>query len=280
MVNKKIFISGIAGSIGSELCRQLAKNNEVFGLDQNETDIFDLYEEMKIAGTPVKTRVGDIKDKETIEDIFENFKPEVIIHAAARKHVSPMELDPIEAVATNIIGTNNLVRQSKKSGVERFINISTDKVVNGESIMGLTKKIAERIVHNAGYVSVRFGNVLGSRGSVIPIWQKQLDNNQPITVTDPEMTRYFMTIPEACKLVIEAVEIGEPGDKIILDMGEKHNVLEVAKEILGKLNKPGYPINIIGSRPGESLTESLMTHEEELRAEKKGNFYVIKTPGF
>lgn len=275
MVNN-ILITGAAGSIGSELCRQLAGNNRVYGVDINETDIFDLYEELKLADTAIKTRIGDIRNKETVEDIFYNFLPDIVIHAAAYKHVSPMELDPMEAVNTNIIGTNNLVRQSKKSGVKKFINISTDKVVNGESIMGLTKKIAERIVHNAGYVSVRFGNVLGSRGSVIPIWQKQLDRNQPITVTDPNMTRYFMTIPEACKLVIEAIDIGEPGDKIILDMGEKHNVLDVAKEILGKMNKPDYPINIIGARAGESLTEQLMTPEEESRAVKQGNFYVIR----
>lgn len=271
----KIIILGAAGSIGSELCRQLSKEHEVYGLDFNETDIFDLYEELKLNGTPIKTRIGDIRNRETVEDVFTNFEPEIVIHSAAYKHVSPMESDPIEAVNTNIIGTYNLIRTAKKHRVAKFINISTDKVVNSESIMGLTKKIAEQIVKNAGYVSVRFGNVLGSRGSVIPIWQKQLDQGKPLTITDSRMTRYFMTIPEACALVIKAIEVAKPGQKVILDMGEKRNVLEIAKEILGKLDKPDYPINIIGMKPGESLTENLMTQEEQERAIKKESFYII-----
>lgn len=274
--NKRILITGAAGSIGSELVRQLAPNNELYGVDINETDIFDLYEELKLADAPIRTRVGDIRNRETVEDIFENFQPEIVIHAAAYKHVTPMEHDPMEAVNTNIIGTNNLVRESKKRGVEKFINISTDKVVNGECIMGLTKKISERIVHNAGYVSVRFGNVLGSRGSLIPIFQKQLDQGKPLTITDERMERYFMTIPDACALVIKAIEIGNPGDKIVLDMGEKRNVLQVAKEILGKMNKPDYPIKMIGARPGEALSEQLMTPEEEQKATKQNGFYIIR----
>lgn len=275
MQDKFVLITGAAGSIGSELVRQLAAENQVYALDTNETDLFDLYEEMKLRGTPIKTRVGDIRNKDTIEDIFNaEMIPEVVIHAAAYKHVSPMELDPIEAVNTNIIGTYNLVRMAKRKGTRQFIFISTDKVVQAESIMGLTKKIAEQIVKNAGYVSVRFGNVLGSRGSVIPIWQKQIDNNLPLTVTDSRMTRYFMTIPEACKLVIEAVNIGEPGQKIILDMGDQVNVLELAKEVLKKSGKE-LDIKIIGSRPGESLTEELMTADEKAKAVKKGSFYVL-----
>ena len=272
--DKYILITGAAGSIGSELSRQLAKENHVYAVDINETDLFDLYEELKIAGTPIKTRVGDIRNKETVEDIFNgDMIPEIVIHAAAYKHVSPMELDPIEAVNTNIIGTNNLVRMSKKRG-SQLLFISTDKVVNSESIMGLTKKIAERIVQNAGYISVRFGNVLGSRGSVIPIWQKQIDNNQPLTVTDPKMQRYFMTIEEACRLVIEACEVGEPGQKIILDMGEQHNILELAKEILKKSGKD-LEIKIIGAKPGETLQERLMNEDEEKRAIKKENYWII-----
>lgn len=275
MESKRILITGAAGSIGSELTRQLAKTNQVLGLDFNETDLFDLYEELKLADMPIKTRTGDIRNQGTVDDVFHNFQPQVVLHAAAYKHVSPMELDPIEAVENNIIGTFNLVQASKKYGVEKFINISTDKVV-GETIMGLTKKIAEQIVHNAGYISVRFGNVLGSRGSVIPIWQKQLDLGLPLTITDPNMTRFFMTIPEACRLVIKAAEEGVAGDKIILDMGPPRNILEVAKEILNKLNKPEYPIKMIGARPGEALSERLMTNEEENRAEKKEGYYIIK----
>lgn len=270
MVNKRILITGCAGSIGSELARQLCRNNQVYGIDIGETELFELYEELK---PNIKTRIGDIRNRETIEEIFANFLPDIIIHTAAYKHVSPLELDPIEAVQTNIIGTNNIIRMAKKTG-SKFINISTDKVVNGESIMGLTKKIAERIVQNAGYVSVRFGNVLGSRGSVIPIWQKQIDENKPLTVTDPKMQRYFMTISEACKLVIEACEIGQPGDKIILDMGKQHNILELAKEILKKSGK-NLEIKIIGTKSGETFQERLMSNEEEKRAIKVGQFWRI-----
>lgn len=272
--NLKIFISGGAGSIASELIRQLAPNNEIYTCDINETELFNLYEEMKLKGLAIKTRVGDICNRGTLEDIFYNFQPNLIIHSAARKHVSPMELDPIEAVQTNIIGTNNLIRAAKKYKIEKFINISTDKV-NGESIMGLTKKIAERIVQNAGYVSVRFGNVLGSRGSLLPIWQKQIDQNQPVTVTDGRMQRYFMSLEEACSLVIEACEIGEGGDKIILDMGKQHNILELAKEILKKSGKD-LEIKIIGAKSGEMLQERLMNEDEEKRAVKKDRFWIIK----
>lgn len=272
MENREILITGAAGSIGSELCRQLAPNNRVYAVDFNETELFNLYEELKFT-SPIRTRIGDIRNKETVEDIFNRGAiPEIVIHAAAYKHVSPMELDPIEAVQTNIIGTNNLVRMAKKRGTQ-FINISTDKVVNGESIMGLTKKIAERIVQNAGFVSVRFGNVLGSRGSVIPIWQRQIDHNEPLTVTDSRMTRYFMTIEEACALVIEACEIGQSGEKVILDMGEQHNILDLAKEILKKSGKD-LEIKIIGAKAGETLQEKLMTDEEQKRAEKRGRFWV------
>src|SRR5258708_25444620 len=174
-----------------------------------------------------------------------DFISETLTQVAVTQLVSTLSLDTFEAVQTNIIGTNNLIREAKKRGIKKFINISTDKV-NGESIMGLTKKITERIVQNAGYISVRFGNVLGSRGSVLPIWQQQIDNNQPLTVTDGRMTRYFMTIPDACKLVIDACEVGKSGQKIILDMGQQHNILELAKEILKKSGKD-LEIKIIGA---------------------------------
>ena len=258
----KILVTGGAGSIGSELVRQLVKDNDVFVLDINETAMFDLVEELGIKG-----RVGDVRDPIVLEGQYD-----VICHAAALKHVTPNEQEPIEAVKTNIIGTHNVIQFAKRTGA-KLINISTDKVVLGESIMGLTKKIAEKMVRNAGYTSVRFGNVLGSRGAVIPIWQKQLDENRPITVTDGRMMRYMMTIPEAVELVIEASKLPQ-GKIVILDMGEPVNVLHLAQEILGKSGKD-VGIKEIGMRPGETLTEELMTPEERARAEKIGKFYVL-----
>lgn len=276
IINKKCLIFGSAGSIGSEIVRQLAKDNEVYGVDTNETAQFELYEKLKELGTPIKTRVGDIRDIETVEDIFSDDKyPEIVINAAAYKHVKPMELNPIEAVKTNIIGTNNIVRMCKKFSVPQFVFISTDKVVNGESIMGLTKKIAERIVINAGYVCVRFGNVLNSRGSLIPIWQKQIEQGLPLTVTDKGMERYFMTIPQAVKLVVEASEIGNPGEIICLEMGKKVNIYELAKKILIEEGSE-VGIKIVGKGKGETLTEELMTEDEKKRAIKKDKFFIIK----
>lgn len=273
ITSKRILIFGNSGSIGSEITRQLCQNNSVYGVDNNETAQFELYEELKDKG--VKTRIGDIRDTETIDDVFRSFEPHIVINAAAYKHVSPMELNPIEAVSTNIIGTNNLVRACKKFKTEKFVLISTDKVVNGESIMGLTKKIAERIVKNAGYVSVRFGNVMNSRGSLIPIWQKQIDKGRNLTVTDKQMERYLMTIPQAVELVIKAIEIGKAGEIICLDMGQRYNIYELAQKVLKEAGNP-VGIDIIGRKQGECLTENLMTGDEQKRAIKKDGMYIIK----
>ena len=191
VTNKRILIPGGGGSIGSELVRQLVKHNTVFILDNNETATFDLIEELKLKNYSISGRVGDVRDKETVEDVFNEFKPEYVFVCSAYKHVTPMEWNPIEAVNVNILGTFNLLKYSKKYSVEKFVFISTDKVVNANSVMGATKRIGELMVKNAGYISVRFGNVLGSRGSVIPLWQQQIDNNEPVTVTDKKMERYF-----------------------------------------------------------------------------------------
>lgn len=275
--NKKILITGCAGSIGSELLRQLAPNNKIFGVDINETGFFDLLEEQKALGYWVHGRVGDVKDKATLEDVFSDFKPEIVFHAAAYKHVTPMEWTPIEAIQTNIIGTYNLIQYAKKYEVKKFVFISTDKAVQSSSIMGATKRVSEIITRNqgAGYIVVRFGNVLGSRGSVIPIWQRQIDSGQAITITDPEMERYMMTIEEACNLVVEASEIGAGGEIIILDMGKKIKILDLAKDIVSQMREPA-EIKVVGLRPGEQLTEKLMFEEEERVAEKVGKFFIIK----
>lgn len=273
--NKRILVTGGAGSIGSEIVRQLAPHNKVFILDQNETATFDLREALKHEGYWVHSRTGDIRDRLVVADVFEDFKPQYVFHAGALKHVTPNEEYPLEAIQTNIIGTYNVMAEAKRwECLEKFVFISTDKVVNGHSIMGATKKVGEIMVRNQGkgFVAVRFGNVLGSRGSVIPIWQEQINQGKPLTVTDERMTRYMMTIPEAVNLVIEASQLGKGGECFILDMGEQVNVLELAKQILGK---KGGEIKMIGMRPGETLDEKLMTEEEEKIATKEGNFYVI-----
>jgi len=268
MRNKKILVTGGAGSIGSELVRQLAPDNEVFILDNNETALFDLLEELKNKGfDSVSGRVLDIRDGTS------GGYCDYIFHCAALKHVTPSEWSPMEYVKTNIFGTNKAIRHAEACNA-KLINISTDKVVNADSVMGSTKRVAELMVKNAGGISVRFGNVLGSRGSVIPIWQKQMDEGLPLTVTHEDMTRYFMTIPEACELVIKAAEIGKPGQTLIMDMGEPVNVLQLAKDILKKSGK-SEEIDMIGIRPGETLTEKLMSEDEEKRAVKNGKFYII-----
>ena len=276
--NKRILVTGGGGSIGSELVRQLAKYNKIFILDFNETATFDLTEELKLKGHWVNCRVGDIRNRETVHDVFSDFKPQYVFHCAAYKHVTPMENYPEEAVMTNIIGTLNVIKEAKKwECLEKFVFISTDKVINNKCTMGATKRVSEIIVQNQGkgFIAVRFGNVLGSRGSVIPLWQASIDRGEPLNVTDGRMERYFMTIPEACELVIEAGENGEGGEIVILDMGKPVNVLSIAKKIL-KESGSDVGINMIGIRPGETLNERLMTEEEEKVAVKKGKFFIIK----
>lgn len=275
--NRNILITGGSGSIGSEIVRQLAPKNRIFILDINETAFFDLMNEEKAKGYWVHGRVGDVRDEKTLEDVFSDFRPDVVFHAAALKHVTPNEQYPIEAINTNIIGTYNVIKYAKKYEVKKFVFISTDKAVQSSSIMGATKRVSEIIVRNQGkgFIVVRFGNVLGSRGSVIPIWQKQIDKKEAITVTHPEMTRYMMTIEEAVNLVIKAAEMGKGGEIICLDMGQKVKILDLAKEILEKA-RIDLPIKITGLRPGEQMTEKLMFEEEEKLAVKEGEFYVIR----
>lgn len=270
--NKIIIVTGGAGSIGSELVRQLAPKNRVVVLDIDETRMFDLVEELRQSGCDINGYVVDVRDENALNRL--KVKPDAIFHCAARKHVSPMEETPMEAVSVNIGGTFNLLQFASERSVPTFVNISTDKVVNANCIMGATKRVAELMVKNAGYISVRFGNVLGSRGSVIPIWQKQLSENKPLTVTDERMTRFMMTIPEACALIIKASTIGQPGKTLILDMGEPVNVLKLAEGILAKSGKD-VGIKIIGIRPGETLSEELMTGEEKSRAVRDGNYWII-----
>lgn len=252
------FVIGAAGSIGSELCRQL---NNVVAIDQDESGIFDLEN--------VIPEIGNIRSKERLSELFEKYKPKVVFHAAAYKHLSNYEREHMEEVVmTNVIGTLNIIKLCEKHKA-KLVFISTDKAVNPTSLMGSTKLLGEIMVKRAGGVIVRFGNVMGSRGSVIPIWQKQFASRKPLTVTDPRMKRYWMTIPQACELVIKASKFKK--GTFILDMGEQRKVVDVANELF-----PGYPIRFIGTKEGEKLEEELMTPSEKINSIKKGKFYEIR----
>lgn len=268
---KRVLVTGGAGSIGGEIVRQLCTDNTVFVFDINETAYFDLVEELNLEG-----RIGDIRDAETVNKVVGKFKPDIVFHAAALKHVTLSMQTPQEYVRTNVLGTLNLLHACRDiHKVEKFINISTDKAVNVDNVMGWTKKGTELFTRIFGGVSVRFGNVMGSRGSVIPLWQKQIDKGKPVTVTDARMERYMMSIEEAVELVIQAAEKGEAGDIYILDLEKRRvNVLELAKQII---NNAGVdvPIRMIGARAGESFIEHLMSYEEESKARKEGGFYIL-----
>src|SRR3990167_6881116 len=272
---RRILITGFCGSIGEELTRQLCVKNKVYGIDQNETGVVDLVEELKHKGHWVEGRVGNIKDMETVRDVFSDFKPQITFHVAALKHVFPAESFPLEYIKTNILGTYNVLHTARNwSSTEKVVYISTDKVINARSIMGATKRVGEIMARNFGYIAVRFWNVLGSRGSVIPFWQNQINRGDPMTVTDERMERYFMTISQACELVIEAAQEGKPGETLVLDMGKPVNVYELAKKVLAE-SGANVGIKMICIRPGETLYEKLMTEEEEKASFKRGKFIVI-----
>lgn len=266
MKAKRILITGAAGSIGSELVRQLYKDNDLYLLDFNESSLYDLMLELHVPG-----RVGDIRDKYTVRDVFSDFKPQVVFHAAAYKCVNMMEAMPLEAIQTNVLGTYNLIDTAKRwECVERFVFISSDKAVHSNSVMGQTKRLGESLTRNAGkgYISVRFGNVLGSRGSLLKIWERQFREGKPLSITDERMERYFMSINEAVSLVLKAST--EEEGLVIMDMGKSKKIIDLKHELY-----PDYPIEVIGIRPGETLTEELMTLEEKSRAIKNDKYWTI-----
>lgn len=271
--NRRIIIAGGAGSIGQELVRQLAPQNKIFILDNNESGVFEIMQELKDYW--VKPRVGDIRDKATIKDLFEDFKPQIVINAAALKHVPLSHIYPRDYVETNIIGNLNLIEEARRwECLEKYVYISTDKV-HSKSIMGATKKCGEATTIAMGekFIAVRFGNVLGSRGSVVSIWEKQFKNKQPLTITDKRMKRYFMSLSEACELVIGAIQNGNGGEIIVFNMGAPRRIIDLKNELFGK----EYPIKIIGKRMGEIFEEKIMSEEEDLIAVKRGKFYVISS---
>ena len=272
---KVILVSGAAGSIGSEIVRQVVKFNplKVILLDQGESELYDLNQELISSHNNINWEVviGDVTRKERMEKLFDHFKPEIIFHAAAYKHVPLMEMNPAEAIRTNVHGTKILADLSNNFNIKKFVFISTDKAVNPTNVMGASKRIAEMYcqtlseVSKTKFITTRFGNVLGSNGSVIPLFKKQLENGGPITVTHPEVTRYFMTIPEACQLVIEASTMGKGGEIYVFDMGKSIKIIDLAKKMIQlaglEVNKD-IDIKITGLRPGEKMYEELLSNEE------------------
>ncbi len=275
---KTILVTGAAGSIGSEIVRQLVQYSpeKIILLDQAESPLYNLQVELKEKRLLhlTETVIGDIRNYERLENVFKTLKPDYIFHAAAYKHVPLMENNPSEAIITNVLGSKNLVDLSLKYDVERFVLISTDKAVNPTNVMGCSKRIAEIYAQSANqlgktkFITTRFGNVLGSNGSVIPLFKKQIENGGPLTVTDKRITRFFMTIPEACQLVLEAESMGKGGEIFVFDMGQSVRIYDLAKKMVKlsglELNK-GIEIKITGLRPGEKLYEELLTNEENTK---------------
>lgn len=272
---KRVLVTGAGGSIGSELCRQIHKYgpSELFMLDRDESGLHTT--QISIFGhglLDTKDAVlADIRDAESLQQVFRDRRPEVVFHAAALKHLPMLEQYPAEAWKTNVLGTLNVLNAAMDIGVERFVNISTDKAADPTSVLGHSKRMAERLTawaarQDAGsYVSVRFGNVLGSRGSMLPTFQAQIEKGGPVTVTHPDVTRYFMTIPEACELVVQAGAIGEDGQVMILDMGEPVRIMEVAERMI-EMSGKDVEIVFTGLRHGEKLHEDLFSVNEQVES--------------
>jgi FlaA1/EpsC-like NDP-sugar epimerase len=267
---RTVLVTGAGGSIGSEICRQISQlgPDKLLLLGRGENSIYQIERELKDSGIEVIGIIADIQNKTRLETIFAEHSPEIIYHAAASKHVPLMENNPSEAVLNNIIGTKNLADMAQKYGAYSFVMISTDKAVKPSSVMGSSKRIAELLVQsmnrasNTRFSIVRFGNVLGSRGSVVPLFQEQIDKGGPITITDFEMTRYFMTIPEASKLVIQAGAYAVGGEIFILDMGEPVKIHDLAVKMIEFSGRHDVEIVEVGMRPGEKIHEELMSQHE------------------
>jgi FlaA1/EpsC-like NDP-sugar epimerase len=276
--DKTILVTGAGGSIGSEMCRQVCnfKPKLLLLIEQSENPLFYMERELRkqFPDIPIEAIVCNITDKPRVEGIFEKYKPEVVIHAAAHKHVPLMELNPGEAIKNNIVGTQTISDAANKYGSTNFVMISTDKAVNPTSIMGSSKRIAEMYIQDLSrtskthFVTVRFGNVLDSNGSVVPIFKKQIAEGGPVTVTHPKMKRYFMTIPEANQLVLQAASMGKGGEIFVLDMGEPVKIVDLARELITLTGfKPGEDIDITftNPRPGEKLFEELSIEGEDMQ---------------
>lgn len=286
---KTVLVTGAGGSIGSELCRQLAKYKpkKLIAFDIYENNVYFLQDELKESYPQLDmvTLIGSVCDAGRVDHIFSVYRPDIVYHAAAHKHVPLMEESPNEAVKNNVFGTLNTVRAAEKYFVSRFVLISTDKAVNPTNIMGATKRICEMVIQYYDYISetefvaVRFGNVLGSSGSVIPIFRKQIENGGPVKVTHPDMIRYFMTIPEAVSLVLQAGTYAQGGEIFILDMGDPVKVLSLAENMIrlsGYVPHKDIEIEFIGIRPGEKIYEELLTNEEGIMETKNNKIFIGK----
>ncbi|NLJ98224.1 MAG: polysaccharide biosynthesis protein [Tissierellia bacterium] len=286
---KKVLITGGGGSIGSELCRQVVRFNpkELIILDIYENNAYDIQNELlrEYRNLNLKVIIASVRDRQRLEEIFSKEDIDVVFHAAAHKHVPLMEENPKEAIKNNVFGTWNLVKVVDQYQVDKFVLISTDKAVNPTNVMGATKRVAEMIIQTANrnsnteYVAVRFGNVLGSNGSVIPLFKHQIKAGGPVTVTHPEVIRYFMTIPEACQLVLQAGGMAKGGEIFILDMGEPVKIIDLAKDLIRLSGfEPGkdIAIEITGLRPGEKLYEELLLNKEESVTTDHQKIYIEK----
>ncbi|SDJ86991.1 polysaccharide biosynthesis protein [Natronincola ferrireducens] len=289
LANKVVLVTGGGGSIGSEICRQIAnfQPSKLVLVDIYENNAYDIQNELRRNYPDLKLEVliASVRDKKRLEEIFIVHQPQVVFHAAAHKHVPLMEASPQEAIKNNVFGTKNVAECAHDYGVEKFVLISTDKAVNPTNIMGATKRVAEMIIQSMDriskteFVAVRFGNVLGSNGSVIPLFRRQIAEGGPVTVTDAEMTRYFMTIPEAVQLVIQAGAMAQGGEIFVLDMGEPVKIMDLARNLIrlsGFEPEVDIPIEIVGLRPGEKLYEELLMDEEGLSATKHHKIFVGK----
>lgn len=279
ITGKVVLITGAGGSIGSEICRQVAKMQpkKMLLLGKGENSIYEISQELSIEYPQIRKVpiIADVRDEERINGIMDYFHPHVVFHAAAHKHVPLMEYQPMEAVRNNVLGTKVVAEAASKNGVETFVMISTDKAVNPTSVMGCTKRVAEMFVQSMNSISetrfaaVRFGNVLGSRGSAIPLFKKQIAKGGPVTVTHPDMKRYFMTIPEASQLVLQAGAMAEGGEVFVLDMGEPVKIYDLARDMItlsGMIPEVDIEIKFTGLRPGEKLFEELLSAEDGTEA--------------
>lgn len=287
--NKTVLVTGGGGSIGSELCRQIVKYDpkRLVILDIYENNLYDIEMELRAEYPKLNLEaiVASVRDKARLNNVFETYKPEIVFHAAAHKHVPLMEKSPLEAIKNNVFGTYNVVNCADEYGVEKFVLISTDKAVNPTNIMGASKRVCEMIVQaknkvsNTEYAAVRFGNVLGSNGSVIPLFKKQIERGGPVTVTHKDITRFFMTIPEAVQLILQAVTYAKGGEIFVLDMGKPVKIYDLAVsliKLLGYEPNVDIPIEITGLRPGEKLYEEILMSEEGLTSTKHNKIFITE----
>ena len=294
--NKVILITGAAGSIGSEITRQIIhfEPKEIIILDQAETPLHYLKAEIEkiVSDTKISTIISDVRNKETLKEVFIRYMPEVVFHAAAYKHVPMMEENPSQAIFANVLGTKNTADLSLEFGVNNFVHVSTDKAVNPSNVMGASKRIAEiyiqSLYHNlkekkklkTKFITTRFGNVLGSNGSVVPLFTEQIQNGGPITITHPDIIRYFMTIPEACQLVLEAGAMGNGGEIFIFDMGKPVKIIDLAKKMIrlaGLIPDKDIAIKIVGLRPGEKLYEELLNDTTKVMPTHNDKILIVES---